>query len=75
MAPSENIGRNHHETTEWLIEHIPSGLWSSLTFQKGNHSTVQVVTDSGHVVSMSLDSALTTLAYVSKNADYRVGEV
>lgn len=74
MRPAETPARNSHQTTEWLIVHIPSGAWSSLTFMKGNHSTVQVVREDG-TYSMSLDNALATLAWTSRQHDFQVCEV
>ena len=76
MAPShETIVRNTYQTTEWLILHKMTGDWTTLTFLRGNHSTAQVVTSTGQVMSMSIDNALMTLAYTTRHNDYDVCEV
>jgi hypothetical protein len=61
-------------TTEYIVLHVPTNLYSSLTFLHES-SRVQVVTDDGRVTSMDSDNALLILAYAKNHPDFETSEV
>lgn len=74
MAPDIETQVRTSRTIEWLIVHIPSGDWSSITFEKGNNSLATIVKATS-ISTMSVDNALTCVAFTSGHADYHVSEV